>query len=138
MIQLYVLTIFCCGLAGYVLFSGKDSEFDKAPVLMNSPTFYLVLGILSTITGVLKLLSPLPSSQDAIRGVLIFGDLLPAAAGIVAGLVLIFGLYRQDTHAKEGELDRIGTNLLAFRKPIGLGLMAVSLVHFIFGELIFL
>jgi len=137
MIQLYVLSILCSGLAGYILFAGKD-EFSDMPEQINNPTFHLILGIISAVTGVLKLLSPLPSSINAARGILILGDLIPSAAGIIAGLVLIFGLYRRDISAKDGELDRIGTNLLTFRRPIGIALMCAALVHFIFGELIFL
>jgi len=138
MIQLYFLSILCNGIAGYLLFSGNEGEIEKAQVSINNPTFYLVLGILSSITGILKLLSPIPSSINAARGVLIFGDLIPAAAGIFAGLVLIFGLYRRGLSENSGELDRIGTNLLTFRRPLGLALLAAAFIHFIFGEILFL
>jgi len=136
MIQLYVLSILCSGIAGYILFAQEGETEMPAPA--NNPTFHLILGIISAVTGVLKLLSPLPSSMDAVRGIIILGDLIPSAAGMIAGLILIFGLYRRDILAKDGELDRIGTNLLTFRKPIGIALMCVALVHFIFGELLFL
>ncbi|MCL2210672.1 MAG: hypothetical protein FWB95_01985 [Treponema sp.] len=137
MIQLYVLSILCCGISGFILFTGND-EGNDLPSPVNTPTSHLVLGIISAVTGILKLLSPLPSSMNAARGIIILGDLIPCAAGIVAGLILIFGLYRRDISAKDGELDRIGTKLLVFRKPIGIALMCAALVHFIFGELLFL
>jgi hypothetical protein len=132
MIQLYFLSVLCNGLAGYVLFAGSDSDGEKSPFPVNNPTFYLILGILSAVTGILKLLSPVG------RGIFILGDLIPAVAGITAGIVFIFGLYRQDVSSKSGELDRIGTNLLTLRKPIGMGLLAAAIIHFVFGELIFL
>jgi predicted benzoate:H+ symporter BenE len=133
MIQLYFLSIVCNGLAGYVLFAGSDSKIrEKTNFSINNTTFYLVLGIISIVTGVLKLLSP------TLDGIPILGDLLPAAAGVIAGIMLIFGIYRQDTSEKSGELDRFGTSLLAFRKPIGLALMAVALVHFLFPQALFL
>jgi len=139
MIQLYFLSILCNGAAGYLLFSGNEGgESEKPQYFANNPTFYLVLGILSAITGILKLLSPIPSSINPERVVLVFGDLIPAAAGIAAGLVLIFGLYRKDESGNFGQLDRIGANLLAFRKPLGLILMAAALVHFILGKILFL
>jgi hypothetical protein len=138
MIQLYFLSILCNGIAGYLLFSGNEGETEKTPVPLNNPTFNLVLGILSMVTGILKLLSPISYGNDSGRGVLIFGDLIPAAGGIIAGLVLIFGIYRRGASQTSGELERIGTNLLTFRKPLGLGLMAAALVHFIFGEILFL
>jgi len=143
MIQLYFLSILCNGITGYLLLSDKEGEIENTPLPINTPTFYLVLGILSSITGILKLLSPLPSGIDAVRGVLIFGDFIPAAAGIAAGIVLLFGLYRKGgTESAESEklgtLDRIGASLLALKRPLGLALLAVALLHFIFGEILFL
>jgi len=131
MIQLYFLSILCNGLAGYVLFSNNNNT-EKLPFSLNNSTFVLVLGILSAVTGVLKILSP-------VRGSFLIGDLLPGSAGIIAGLALIFGIYRQnEVNAKPGQLDKIGYNLLAFKKPIAIGLMASALLHFIFGEIILL
>jgi len=137
MIQLYFLSILCNGVAGYLLFSMIDGE-NSPQIPITNPTFHLVLGILCAVTGILKLLSPIPYGPNAVRGVLIFGDLIPATAGIVAGLIFIFGIYRKDTDANSGELDRIGTNLLIFKKPIGMALMATAFIHFIFGQILFL
>jgi len=116
MIQLYFLSILCNGVAGYILFSMNEGESSKPQLSINNPTFYLVLGILSAVTGILKLLSPIPYGVNSVRGVLIFGDLIPAAAGIVAGLIFIFGIYRKEGAESSGELDRIGTSLLALKK----------------------
>jgi len=133
---LYFLSILCNGLSGYILFAGNDNETDENSLsFFNNPTFHLVLGILSAVTGILKLLSP------SIGGVLILGDLIPAAAGAMAGFMLIFGIYRKDTSMNiesTGTLDILGANLLRFRKPIGLGLFAVSLIHFLFPQALFL
>jgi len=138
MIQLYFLSILCNGLAGYALFAGGDNESfsedseKKLRFSITNPTFFLILGILCIATGALKLLSP------TLDGIPLLGDLIPSAAGIVAGLILIFGIYRQDVSAKAGELDRLGTNLLAYRKPIGVGLFVISLIHFLFPAALFL
>ena len=137
MIQLYFLSILCNGVAGYLLFSMNEGE-DRPQIPITNPTFHLVLDILCGVTGILKLLSPIPYGSNAVRGVLIFGDLIPAAAGIVAGLIFIFGIYRKERAENTGELDRIGTNLLVFKKPLGMALMAAAIVHFIFGEILFL
>jgi len=131
--QLYFLSILCNGLAGYVLFTGNENNVTvTAQISFKSPTFHLVLGIMCAVTGILKLLSP------SFDGILILGDLIPAATGLIAGLLLIFGIYRQDMSAKAGELDRLGVSLLTFRKPIGLGLMVCALVHFLFPQALFL
>jgi len=138
MIQLYFLSILCNSLAGYVLFTGSDSDTRESPNLsINNPVFILVLGIVSAVVGVLKILSPSPK-LDFTPGIIFLGDLLPASAGIIAALMLIFGIYRHDSSSKTGELERIGVNLLTFRKPIGIGLLAAALAHFLFGQLLFL
>ena len=137
MIQLYFLSILCNGLAGFILFREKEDGTVEEGVRfsMNNPTFHLVLGILSAVTGVLKLLSPIENKFP------LLGDLLPAAAGVTAGLILIFGIYRQDvTGAVQtaGSLDRIGLSLLHFRKAIGLALISVAILHFLFPLALFL
>jgi len=143
MIQLYFLSIICNGLSGYLLFSGNENanEGEKAEkTRFSNHTFHLVLGILSAVVGVLKLLSP---NADKI---LILGDLLPSAGGIAAGFLLLFGICRQDTLpasiAKESptqdSLNKLGVSLLRYRKSIGLGLLAVAFLHFLFPETLFL
>ncbi|MCL2229488.1 MAG: hypothetical protein FWC01_00165 [Treponema sp.] len=131
--QLYFLSILCNGLAGYILFSDNDRDGENSQFSIRSPTFLLVLGIIGAVTGVLKLLSP-----SIGEGIPILSDLIPAAFGLVAGLMLIFGIYRQDVSSKAGELDRLGVSLLAFRKPIGIALMVCALIHFLFPEALFL
>jgi uncharacterized membrane protein HdeD (DUF308 family) len=96
--------------------------------------FILVLGILSVVTGVLKLLSPFENRYP------FFGDLAPALAGIAAGLFLIFGINRQDASSvfHERKLDRLGESLPRVRKPLGLGLLACAVLHFLFPQALFL
>jgi hypothetical protein len=136
MIQLYFLSIICNALSGYIIFAGdEDVSFKKSSGFsLGNPFFHLVLGIVSAVTGILKLLSP------TMDGIPILGDLLPVAAGITSGLLLIFGIYRQETSAvtETGTLDRLGASLMPFRKSVGLGLMAVALVHFLFPQALFL
>jgi hypothetical protein len=141
MIQLYFLSILCNGLCGYILFAGNEGEEQEDSInknmrfSMNTPTFHLVLGILCAVTGVLKILSP------TMDGILLLGDLIPAAAGIIAGILLIFGIYRQDISAapeNPGALDHFGISLLRFRKAIGLGLIIVAVLHFLFPKALFL
>ena len=87
MIQLYFLSVICNALSGYILFSGDEGEIPKNPLnFLDNPLFHLVLGIISAVTGILKLLSP---SMD---NILILGDLIPSTAGIIAGFMLIFGI----------------------------------------------
>jgi hypothetical protein len=139
MIQLYFLSVLCSGLAGYILFSGgeEDSVERGGRFSLNNPTFHLILGVISAVTGFLKLLSPITMEGHSIY---LLGDLVPAAAGVTAGLLLIFGIYRHDAISSEsqGTLDRLGASLLRFRKAVGLGLMVIALVHFLFPHALFL
>jgi len=136
MVQLYFLSILCNSLSGYLLFTGtEDQDVEKSRFSLNNPTFHLVLGIISAVTGVLKLLSPIGEKQ------FFFGDLVPATAGIIAGFLLIFGIYRQDTYSlseSHKSLDSFAINLLKIRKPLGLGLLGVAVLHFIFPGALFL
>jgi len=135
MVQLYFLSILCNALSGYVLFAGGgNADSEKTPGLADNPTLILTLGILSAVTGALKLLSP---TVDKIP---IIGDLVPAVTGIAAGLVLIFGIYRQNvpSASTSSSLDSLAVTLLSFRKPLGLGLFAVALLHFLFPQALFL
>ena len=129
MIQLYFLSIVCNSLCGYLLFSGNENENSLKIEALNNPTFQLVLGIISIVTGVLKLLSP--------TRFIILGDLIPAIAGIVGGFMMIFGISRKG-NSSQGSLEVISSGLLNFRKPIGLGLLGAALLHFLFPNWLFL
>jgi len=137
MIQLYFLSILCNGLSGYLLFSGNENANENEIIEKSRfHTVHLVLGILSAVVGFLKLLSP---NAD---NILILGDLLPALGGVAAGFLLFFGIYRQDalavSQAQMSSLDSVGVSLLRFRKSIGLGLLAIALLHFLFPQTLFL
>jgi TctA family transporter len=138
MVQLYFLSVLCNGLTGYLLFTddnGGDKlvERDPASILFRNPTFLLVLGILSGIIGVLVLLSPY-------NGIPILGDLIPSVAGIMGAFVIIFGIYRRDSSSlnEDSKLERFGESLLRIRKIIGLAIMIVALLHFLFPQALFL
>ena len=134
MIQLYFLSILCNGLCGYILFAGsEEQEIDKSRLSLNNPTVHLVLGILSAVTGILKLVDPVRY--------IFFGDFFPAIAGLVGGFILIFGLYKQGTYAmseSHKSMNDFAANLLNLRKPIGLALIAAAVLHFIFPRALFL
>jgi len=141
MIQLYFLSILCNGLSGYLLFAGSENaNLNEGETVEKSRfsnnTIHLVLGILSAVVGFLKLLSP---NAD---NILILGDLLPAAGGVAAGFLLIFGIYRQSSleisQDQGSSFDKLGVSFLRFRKSIGLGLLAIALLHFLFPQTLFL
>ena len=137
-IQVYFLSILCNGLSGFLLFTGLNDDniievgtSDKFS--LRNPTFHLILGIICGVTGILKLL--LPTAEN----IVFIGDLIPALAGIAAGIVFIFGIFRQSSAVTgKGTLDRLGEFLLYFKKTLGIALMVIALLHFLFPQALFL
>jgi hypothetical protein len=142
MVQLYFLSIILNGLAGLLLVFGDAIEGDSADKGVKSfflsGGFRLVLGIATAITGILKLLSPMPNSEKT--SIPILGDMLPALAGIAAGFIFIFGFYRENSvkSEDEGNLDRVGDALLHYKKVAGILLLAAAALHFLFPAALFL
>ena len=134
MLQLYFLSILCNGLAGFLFlygdaFEGKSVE-SKSSYFNGG--FRLIVGIVTAVTGLLKLLAPVR--------VPILGDLLPAAAGLVAGFMLVYGFYREQGSGDDdgGNVDRIGGLFLKQKKPIGIACIAIAALHFLFPYALFL
>jgi hypothetical protein len=111
----------------------SDSIENSLRFSLHNTSFRLVFGILSALVGIVKLLSP------AMDGMPFLGDFLPATGGIAAGFVLIFGAYRERAAAvSEGTLDRVGDAFLKYRKGVGLILLALAVLHFLFPQALFL
>jgi hypothetical protein len=139
MIQLYLLSIILNGLIGFLLVLGDTLEGASPEkgfkMFLSSWGFRLVLGILAAITGVLKFLSPINNTTP------ILGDMLPALAGLAAGFTLIFGFYRENSAksgAADGKLDRVGDTFLQNRKVVGISLLVIAVLHFLFPTALFL
>jgi len=137
MVQLYFLSIVFNGLAGFLFvfadLSGGEAAENNAKFSFVGSGFRLVIGILSAVTGILKLLSPM-------EGMPILGDFLPALAGLGAGFMLIFGFYRERSPSVDSEekINRFGEIALHYRKAVGIALLAVALLHFLFPIALFL
>ena len=136
MLQLYFLSIMCNGIAGYLFAYGDAYENRSVEDGLKSPTFgggfRLIVGLVSVITGFLKLLLPVR--------VPILGDLFPAVVGIAAGFILLYEFYSDhgSRSSGEGKLERIGDVLLKHKKPMGFVCMAAAVLHFLFPRALFL
>lgn len=135
MIQIYFLSIFLNVLAGYTLvFENEKDALEIRPGLsFKDETVRLILGILSMVTGVLKLLSPVEGDLP------ILGDLIPAAAGFAAGFILVFEYYRNRATITESE-GKVPLSALLIRnkKIIGYIAMAAAVLHFLFPKVLLL
>ncbi|MDR2922506.1 MAG: hypothetical protein LBU85_04075 [Treponema sp.] len=139
MVQLYLLSIVLNGFTGFLLVFGDmiegGSTANGFKLFLSSWGFRLVLGVLAAITGVLKFLSPIMNKMP------ILGDMLPALAGIAAGFILIFGFYRENSAKSDdsgGLLDRIGDTFLQYKKVVGVLLLIIAALHFLFPTALFL
>jgi uncharacterized membrane-anchored protein len=136
MIQFYFLSIFFNAVSGYVLVredKEQDLVFETGPFFsLYNETIRLVLGILTLVSGLLKLLSSIQGDIPVI------GDLFPAAFGLVAGFILVFDYYRTKTSIESEKSDLIERILIKNRRWIGFVTIASAILHFLFPSVLFL
>jgi len=126
MLQFYFLSIVMNLLAGYLLFFGDEKgplEF-KNTFPLNAETFRLSVGIISMITGLLKLLSPVEGD------LLIIGDIVPAASGLLCGFALVFEYYRNRSTINEQQPEKLENFLSRNRKILGAAALIAAILHF--------
>ena len=142
MVQIYFLSIVFNGLTGFLFvfadLSGGDSAQNNAKFSSISSGFRLIMGILAAVTGILKLL--LPMGEAGKTGLPLLGDLLPALASLVAGFMLIFGFYRERSVQVDSEekINHLGEIALHYKKAVGIALLGIALLHFLFPPALFL
>ncbi|MDR2759162.1 MAG: hypothetical protein LBB78_07275 [Spirochaetaceae bacterium] len=136
MIQFYFLSILFNAVSGYALaMEDKDREelLETGPYSsLNNETIRLVLGILTLVSGLLKLLS---SIQGDIP---IIGDLLPAVLGLLVGFILIFDYYRNKTSIGSEKSELIERIIAKNKRWLGFAAIASAILHFLFPTVLFL
>ncbi|MDR1430354.1 MAG: hypothetical protein LBI85_08705 [Spirochaetaceae bacterium] len=135
MLQFYVLSILANALAGFILFTCSDDGDASETGFRFSPenrTFRLVLGIVSALTGVLKILSVISGDVPVI------GDLIPALAGIASGFALIFKYYRQGSSLPSERSEKIEALITVNQRWVGVVAMASAALHFLFPTVLLL
>jgi len=141
--QFYLLTVVSTVVAGLALSSdylGTKSEFfGSFRFLRQNRSIQITAGLATSVIGVLKLIFRSPGER-----VVIAGDLLPAAVGIILGVILIGEAFRQHPKA-EGEPERVEKSvekvtkaIMPYRVPVGIAGAVVGLLHFIFPRILFL
>ena len=124
MLQFYFLSVFFNLIAGFVLVNDKKEILDLA--VLRDKTFRIVLGAVCAVTGVIKLFVVVHTSA------VIVGDLLPAVAGMIAGLCLVI----QDNQQKLPEwFNRI---FMTNKLIVGFVCLGIALLHFVFPGALFL
>jgi hypothetical protein len=136
MIQFYFLSILLNGLSGYVLgFRGNEPDAEIENSLrfsLNNSTFRLILGILTALTGLLKILAPTEGNVPVV------GDLVPAVLGLAAGFTLFFGYYRERSTVESEQVNRLDEIIGRYKKWLGPVLLISAALHFLFPQALLL
>jgi len=135
MLQFYLLSVVMNALAGYILITGDEGgvlEF-KSGFSLKDEVFRLVVGILSVLIGLLKLLSVTEGDVPVV------GDLFPALTGFLSGFILIFEYYRSHTTLEVPErAEKFDRLLVANKKIIGIAAIIAAVLHFLFPKVLLL
>ncbi|GHV76688.1 hypothetical protein AGMMS49942_15090 [Spirochaetia bacterium] len=131
MIQFYFLSIVLNALSGYVL-TREPLDTSGFHWSLQNETSRLILGVLTIVVGLLKILSSVPGDLPVI------GDLIPALAGFLAGFALIFEYYRSRSTREPEHTDTIERLLIHNKKWIGFIALGAAALHFLFPSVLFL
>lgn len=103
-----------------------------AAPFLGDKTLQLVVGILSALTGLMKLLSPIQYD------IAIIGDLIPSLAGLAAGAVLLLDWYQERSEVELALPKSIQGIYEGGRKYLGIFCIIAAVLHFIFPRVLFL
>ena len=140
MVQFYFLAVFFNLVGGFALaidgMPRKGPQLEGLRTFLRDPVVCLVLGILTCVTGALKLVT-------VMRGdIPVVGDFLPAVSALAVGVTLLLERYRDPNRrppeSTPPEASRIESFLLDHRSSVGLAGMISGLVHFLFPMVLFL
>jgi uncharacterized membrane-anchored protein len=136
MLQFYFLSIVTNALAGYILISSGNDDGPfvfKSGFSLKDETFRLVVGIVTLLIGLMKILSVVEGDLP------IIGDIVPAVAGILSGFILVFEYYRSRTSMESSEnVAKIDSLLVANKKVIGTIALVAAVLHFLFPRVLLL
>jgi hypothetical protein len=139
MAPFYFLSILLNAALGYILAFNQEEtgEEETLSFSLNNRVFRLVLGALSMVTGVLKLLSPMyvPGGSQQLP---VLGDLFPALCNLAGGFILVFEYYRSKTTISTEASVRLEELIAKNRKLAGFVCLGAALFHLVFSSVLFL
>ena len=144
MAQFYFLSILLNILAGLILIFGRnlaeppaEAEDDGESAIsigsfsLDNSGFRLIVGILCVFVALMKILSVFNGDIPVV------GDLLPVLAGLISGASILLEYYMASS-VDEPLSENPITKIIEWRKYIGIGCVAVAILHFVFPQIIFL
>lgn len=137
MYQLYFLAVALNVISGIVLAFDKEGEgFSISSIfsegLISHPAFKVSLGLSTFLVGFLKLIWVFEGDTP------VFGDFLPALAGLLAGFTLVLSYYSDRSDVGSEMIDKLESVFLQNATIIGLAAMITSGLHFLFAGAILL
>lgn len=118
--------------------SNKESKAARIGKMISSNAFFddltfrLVIGILTGLVGIMKLISVVQNDVPVI------GDLLPALAGIAGSICMLLEYWKQRSEGRRIVPDAIVHLFENGRKYIGVFCIVAGLLHFVFPKVLFL
>lgn len=136
MVQFYFLSVLLNILTGFVLSIDLLAErmewVSSLKLPLSNNVFRFVVGISAAAVGFLKLLS-------VFRGdIPVVGDLLPAAAGILMGVMLIIDYYKAKAAVSSQAIDAIDRVFIRRKSVIGIIGIIIGVLHFFMPSVLFL
>ncbi len=110
--------------------SGKENFVNATG--LNSRSARLVVGVLSVIIGVLKILSVFRNDIPVI------GDLVPVVAGLMGGCALLVEYFKISAAPGIEVPDSVQKVFIDSRKYIGILCLVAAVLHFVFPQVILL
>jgi hypothetical protein len=135
MLPVYLMSVVLNALVGIILsFCKEEAETGSLSFSLNNETVRLIIGVLSFITGIFKILSPVHGNIPVV------GDLFPALVGIAGGFILLFEFYHKKASGSSALdfMERIDSLINRNRKISGFVCIAAAILHFVFYPIIFL
>jgi hypothetical protein len=115
-----------------VLLSGGPETGNVSKDLFKNTSFRFVLGIVTAVVGLLKLLSVVPGNYPVV------GDIVPAAGGLAAGAMLIYEFYKQHATITSPSTERASAFVSAHQRIIAGVAIVTAVLHFLFPTALFL
>ncbi|MDR2553430.1 MAG: hypothetical protein LBD31_09745 [Treponema sp.] len=133
MLPVYFLSVLLNVLLGFLLAFGKeDAGGDGFSLNLDNETLRFVLGGVSFITGILKILSPVTGNVP------VAGDVVPALANLAGGFIFVFDFYRKRSTLDSPAAARLGELADKHRKLAGYVCLGAGALHWIFYPVLFL
>ncbi len=129
--QFYLLSVLANLVAGLTLagdyLGAKFAFLASFKNLRDNRPATIIIALVTVVIGVLKLIILSPRESIPVAG-----DLLPALTGIILGGTLLIEAFRQKVEATGQSVEKISKVVLNYRVPMGIAVVVIALVHFLF------